>query len=273
MSLLLVVATLLAAGSEPLVLENPRIRIEADPALFEVTFVGLPGGENFLDTSVEPGAPSGLETVLVPVDIPEDQRFEGPGTLLDRGDDYLVMERPLTEDGTLLMRKDIRLYPGIGRASNTVTVQCGGEDVRRFTVRNTARVPKGSTLRLEKRDCKVLPLAGTDSPFPSVVKSLRYWLIPVPPTSRTENVVLGAYVPRVVQQNGTGSWTRQLLDMPGDAGDIPAGCTFLCLLDDATASYGSALQGAMRPVRPGGSLKFQEVWTVDRRGRSGGGEP
>ena len=51
---------------------------------------------------------------------------------------------------------------------------------------NTVRVPRRSTLRVERSDGTISALAGTESILPAVVKSAKYWLIPVPPTARMQ---------------------------------------------------------------------------------------
>jgi len=174
---------------------------------------------------------------------------------------------PLADAGFVQLKKEIRLEGKEPRARYRVTVLSAGADPLTYAIRNTARVPARTTLQVEKTDGDLRRLAGAGANTPTIAKSMRYWLIPVPPTAPTNDVVLGAFVPVVEHKNGWGVWTRRILAMPADEKEAPHGCTFLCLLDDKTRSYAASLQGAQAAVDVTHPAVFEEEWSLKKRGR------
>lgn len=261
---------------EPVVLDNGSIRVEFDPQVFSVRFVGLPGGSNYLEplfVSHEdkkgPGwvDPGGLVTDLIPLQGHDASLRRGPGEIVEQRKDYVAALGPLSGETGLRVKKEIALDPIEAKARFTVTVTVAGPKPAAFSIRNTARVARGSTLRVEKADGTIRALAGTTNIFPAVVNSNLFWLVPVPPTAPMKNVVLGAFVPRIVHVGNQGIWRRRIVSAPEQAKLAPNESTFLCLLDDTTRSYGAALQGAVAPIEPCCPLVFEEEWTISKRGK------
>jgi len=277
-SVILALVTILGAPglNDPIVLQNRGIRVEVDPDLFTVTHIGTPRGVNFLRplpvtkaerTGVGWVEAGGLHTDLIPYEGSDPALRRGPAEVVEHTPNRVVLIGPPSKSTPVRLKKEIRIYPGYAKASMTVTVEAVGNATVRCAVRNTARCGPDTSLRIEKSDGAIRPLAGTASPFPSVVKSRRYWIIPIPPTTETSGVVLGAFVPKVTHQNKSGTLTRRILTMPAGSGSVPNRCTFLCLLDDETRCYTSALQGATLEIRPGAPAVFKEEWTIKKRGR------
>lgn len=274
-TVVLLVAAFAAEMPSPIVLDNGRIRVEVEPRLFSVRFVGFPGGINFLDVRDIPEGDlessdwvemKGLYADLIPYEASDPAIRRGPATVLEQTADHVVMIGPQAGQAPVRIRKAVRLYPGQAKASYSVEIENAGSEAVRYTVRNSAHVPQGDTLRSDKTDDRIRPLAGTASLAPAVVNSMRWWLIPVPPTSELKGVVLGAFVPKVTQENKDGTWTRRIVTNPSKPADVPEGCTFICLLDDPSRNYVSALQGGRTVAPPGGSAKFTEVWSLEKRG-------
>jgi hypothetical protein len=182
---------------------------------------------------------------------------------------HVAMLGPPAEEAGVRIKKEVRLHALEPRATYAVTLTNISEAPQTYALRNFTRVPYRSTLRIRRRDGKIAALAGTEELAPAVVKSLEYWLIPVPPTTSEalplQNVVLGAFVPRVEIRNRSGVWTRRIAQPPVKA-EAPQGATFLCLLDDPTRSYACILQSASTELEPGGSMTFTEEWRFDVRG-------
>lgn len=262
-------------AAEPLSLDNGHIRIEVVPELFAVTYLGVPGGENCLEVltvsddlvqGTEWVDVGGLQTDLVGLERDAALR-RGPATVTERSEEHLVLEGPVSEATGLRVRKAIHLYPGQAKARYEVVVSGGKEGGREVAVRNVARLQPPATLRVDRLNDSIQILTGGDALAPYVVNSRKYWLIPVPPTSDTRNVIVGAYVSTVVLENRTGLWERRIVSMPPSARRVPQECTFLCLLDDRTRSYGQVLQGEQGVPSEVAPLKFVEVWTLEPRHR------
>ena len=257
----------LAAG--PVVLDNGGIRVEVDPRVFSVRFVGAPGGVNFVEPlHIDPARYSdaswldsgGLQTDLVPLQSQDAAIRRGPAEVAEQTPHSIVMLGPVSSTLNARLRKEVRLVDGEPRATFKVTILPTMQDFISCAIRNTVRVPKHTTLRIEKADGTMRVLTGAKGIAPSVVKSMRYWLIPVPPTAPTHNVVLGAFVPKVAHHNQSGTWIRRIIEMPPDKAAAPNEATFVCLLDDTAHAYGASLQGAW------GTSTLTEEWTLKVRG-------
>jgi len=270
----LIASCIIAAAS--LVLDNGAVRVEVDPSLFSVRFIGMPGGTNFLEPLFvnETGRrgkdwldPGGLVTDLIPCEARDAALRRGPAEVVVHDGQSLVLIGPPSEQMPLRLKKEIRLMGTEARVVFRVTVLSTSPEPLPLALRNTARLPHGVTLHVNKSDATIRSLADTDSIFPAVVKSSRYWLIPVPPAGPVDHVLLGAFVPELACQGNGGTWIRRIENMPADGQTVPQESTFLCILDNETRSYGAALQCARVPVDAGRPLVFTEEWTFEKRGK------
>ena len=261
--------------ADPMAIENGGIRIEVDPHLFVVCYVGIPGGENFLEAPVpEEDAKEGSEqtwvstggihTDLIPYPGQDPSLRRGPAEVVEHSKDHIVLLGPFSRESKIRFKKEIRIYPGQAKASFTVTAITTQPTSRRMAIRNTVRVPRESEVWVYKMDGNMRLLAGAESALGSVNESNLYWVLPVPPKTKMEGVVLGAFVPRIVHHNSSGAWTRRIIDAPGQEWNVPYGCTFICLMDDKTETYASALQGEAGGLCMDDSLVLREVWTIEK---------
>jgi hypothetical protein len=273
MNILLAVLSMTLADA--VVLDNGAIRIEVEPQVFAVRFVGFPGGSNFLDPLyVSPDDrngsawldPGGLVSDVVPIEGHDPALRRGPGEVLEKRTDYLALLGPASSQNGLRIKKEFALDASSAKARYTVSVTVTGPKAASCAVRNTARLANASTLRVEKSDGTIRVLAGADSVLPAVVNSNQYWIIPVPPTAPMKNVVLGAFVSKIVHVNKQGTWTRRIVNPPSDTKAVPSESSFVCLLDSETRSFGAAFQGATTPLEPCCALTFEEEWTLEKRG-------
>lgn len=259
----------------PVLLDNGHIRIEVSPEDFQVLFVGIPNGINFLDVvSVETDNP-GEHTVhqeafcsdVLPYKGLDPVLRYGPAVVKELSREHIVTESPFSSMYGVRLRKEIRLYPAQPKASIRVTVLSESDVPMDMAVRNTARLPQDTTIRIEKKGDTMKVLAGADTLAPWVVNSVRYWLVPIPPTSRADEVILGAFTEEVELENETGVWVRRILDMPREADTLPQQNSFLCLLDEKTHTYAGVLQSPWFPCSKTAPLDFREVWTIKKRGK------
>jgi hypothetical protein len=273
---LLFITCCILAETDPITLDNGAIRVVVDPDLFSVNFVGCSGGKNFVEplpVSPEVRArtgwvdPGGLQTDVIPYTASDAAIRRGPAKVIEQRADYVAMLGPPSESTGMRIKKEVQLVGREPTARFRVSAMRVTGEVTETTIRNTVRLPRGSTVRLMREDGEIHVLAGADSVAPAVVKSRTYWLIPVPPTASMNGVILGAFVPRLMVVNASGTWTRRLVNMPGTADDVPNGSTFLCVLDDASGTYGAALQGSAEKTAKEDLLVLEEEWTVERRGR------
>ena len=257
-------------------LDNGVIRIEVEARLFAVRFVGFADKPNFVspiavEAAVAEGKEwadaGGLQTDLVPYAEKDAAVRRGPAEVLEYRSDYIAMLGPPSELSGIRLKKEIQLDDDAPRAHFRVTAQCVGADPAKVALRNTVRLAAKSTVRLERTDGDVRILAGGDAIAPAVVKSRRYWLIPIPPTRETRGVILGTFGPRMIVANDAGTWTRILIDPPKVKSEVPNESTFLCVLDSPTDSYGAALQGKLTELKPGEFMTIEEVWEFTKRGK------
>jgi hypothetical protein len=272
---LLFITCCILAETDPITLDNGAIRVVADPELFAVTYVACSGGKNFVEPlPVNPqdraGAdwvdPGGLQTDVIPYLARDAAIRRGPAKVIEQRADYVALLGPPSESTGMRIKKEVQLVGREPTARFRVSAMRVSGEATEAAIRNTVRLPRGSTVRLMREDGEIHVLAGADSIAPAVVKSRTFWLIPVPPTAPMDGVILGAFVPRLMVVNESGTWTRRLVNMPGDADDVPNASTFLCVLDDASGTYGAALQGSAEKTAME-VLVLEEEWTVEQRGR------
>ncbi len=259
----------------PIILENSAIRIEVDPQLFSVQFAGFPGGANFMERLlVEEEAragsgwvdPGGLVTDVFPAPEREAVLRRGPASVEFQDAHSVILLGPVSEKLGVRMKKELRLEGDEAKARYTVTLLAQSQESKRYSVRNTVRVPLRSTIRVEKEKTEILPLAGLEKLAPVVVRSMNYWLIPVPPTSSVNKAVLGAAVLSFSLENRSGFWKRTIEKATAEDATPDNATPFFCVLDDATRSYGAALQSASQDVSLGAPLVFTESWEFVHRG-------
>jgi hypothetical protein len=258
----------------PLVLENEAIRVEVEPKVFSLRFVGFPGGLNFLEALplsekaleqkdwLDPG---GLVSDLLPMKERDAALRRGPASVLEHSKTRIVLLGPLSEATGLRLKKELHLYPEAARLRYTVTVLSNRRAPQEVALRNTVRLPAKSTIRTAREAMRLEALAGMETLAPVVVTSNRYWLIPIPPAGRAKGAVIGGTVGAMSIQNPSGLWKRSAkVDLKEDL-QWPAGGPFLCVLDDPSRSYGVALQSPLWKVSTSAPLVFVEEWDFESR--------
>lgn len=264
------------SATDPIELDNGAIRVEVDPALFSVRFVGVPGGANFVaplpvDETVRESEdwvdPGGLQTDVLPYTARDAASRRGPAEIVEQRADYIALLGPPSEQTGMRIKKEVQLLGREPKARFRVTAMRVAGEPGETAIRNTVRLRSGTTIRLLRDEGDVRVLAGADAIAPAVVKSRKYWLIPIPPTSPMDGIVLGVFAPTLIVVNDSGSWTRRLVTMPEEAKGTPHEATVLCVLDDASGSYGAALQGKLETVANDRVQVLEEEWTVESRGR------
>lgn len=276
MALSVALAHALATPATPLVLENNALRIEVDPQVFAVRFVGAPGGANFLDPQYLSDAqrqgtewldPGGLTTDLVPLEDKDPALRRGPAEVILQEPLRLILLGAESPAMGLRLKKEIRLDPREATAHYIVTALSSRADGPTVALRNTARLPLRSTVRVPRKDTPFAPIPPNDQVPWVLVKSVDFWLVPIPPTARVAPLVLGGMAHAVDVQTDAGVWTRRITRPPTEATRVPGGATALIVLDDTTRSYGASLQGEQALLTGATPLQLTEVWTLHPRGR------
>jgi hypothetical protein len=266
-------AVLLAAS--PVVLDNARIRVEIDPELFSIRFVGAPGGRNFLEPlfveentrrSGDWADPGGLVTDVLGLEERDAALRRGPAVVADQSAVHVLLIGPESRTTGLRLKKEITLAPDTAAARLTCSLLSNRPEAQRLALRNMVRVAPGATIRLPRRAGDLRSLSGAPATAPLVVKSMLYWLMPVPPTSPVRETLLGSESASVELQSENGVWTRRSAAMASPEA-FPKGQQSLALLDDATKSYGLALQSPEQEVSLAHPLVWTEEWTFDARGK------
>jgi len=261
-----------AVSAEPIALDNGAIRVEVDPAVFSVRFVGRPGGRNLLDPAYisyaerNGGAwldPGGLVTDVIPLETQDAALRRGPAEVIDQDADSVVLLGAVSETLGLRLRKEIRLEGAAPRARFTVTLLPTSPTPRTAALRNTARVPLGSVLRGDGEASIIRPFSGTDSTSGLVATAGSGWRIAVPPRTAAREVILGAFVPEAALELRDAVWRRRIAEMPAEESAAPYHSTFLCVLDDTSRVYGAVLQSALVEVSAASPLVFTEEWRLE----------
>jgi hypothetical protein len=267
---------LAACAANPIVLENGAVRVEVDPDLFSIQFIGLPGGRNFFEpvhiSDVDHAGkdwldPGGLVTDLVPLEQRDAAIRRGPAEVVARDDHSVVLLGPESPALHIRLKKELKLLGSEAKLRYIVTALGTSAETQKFALRNTARVPIPATLRVRRADATIRALSGAKAPGPAVVRSNVFWLIPVPPTQRFDKLVLGAESLEVGVQNNDGVLTRRIVSPNIDPKTAPYEATFVCILDDVTRSYGAALQSSVAEIDATTVLTLAEEWTIEKRGK------
>lgn len=88
------------SAQEIITLENGPLRIEIDPAVFNVRFVGFPGGKNFVEPHFieerdRSGSmwldPGGVTTDLIPMEEEDAALRRGPAEVVEASDRHVVL--------------------------------------------------------------------------------------------------------------------------------------------------------------------------------------
>ncbi len=93
------------------------------------------------------------------------------------------------------------------------------------------------------------------------LESMRFWQIPVPPTSPTRDTLLCATSFTLDQESRGGNWQRRV-SVLNEGKEFEAGGNLIILIDDATRSYGAALQSPRQEVSAAAPLTFMERWEL-----------
>ena len=259
-----------SVAPEDIVLTNGLVEVTVSPRLFTVLGLRTLEGAHWVGVTalsqqeragkdwVDPG---GITTDIIPF-VQDAAVRRGPGTVVSHEDLSLVMEGPVSEELGLRLRKEVRLASASPVVTYTVTAVSTVETPRKLALRNTARLVPRVTLRIDKRDGSLRALGEDQKPGLAVVNSLRWWMVPIPPTGEVKQLVLGAYVPKVTLRRGREEWGRRLLPLPADKTAVPNLSTLVCVLDTATESYGAAFQGATQTLTRETPVTLVEEWTL-----------
>lgn len=272
-SCMLLAGALLSALSGPVALDNGKIRIELEPRTFSIQFIGTPGGDNFLEpihlTATElDGAgwiePGGLTTDVLPA-RPEDAVLRrGPAEVVEQRDDYVLLLGPEQPDLHWRVKKEIQLARDTAELTYKVTVLSSLKDERDVRIRNTARMAWIGSLNVPVAPGRLTLVRGS---FAGMVDLLNDhetdFKIPLLPPVDRERAVLASPSAEVSHETPSGTWTRRIeiysaLAEEGAENQI----RMMALLDDASHSYQSALEGAQSGVNVGAPLVVIEHWKV-----------
>lgn len=263
----------LSAG--PVIVQNDTIRVEVDPQLFCIRFVGYVGDRNWVEPRFVPEAErdasvwadaGGLYTEIVPEGERDPALRRGPASIVSSDEHGVVLLGPESASSHLQVKKEIRVADIGGRAMYIVTVLSSSNESRKVSVRNSVCLPQGGTLSLSCGDGPLKPLSKSVNVFEIASKSMEHWLIPVPCSGQVAGVTLGSVATQVTFQTAQGTWSRSLSDATAPKERFPEESSFRCFLDDASRSYVSSLQGLLREVNAGSPVVLTEEWNFSRRG-------
>jgi len=265
----MLVASALCTAS-PIVLATRLRRVEVEPDLFAIRYVGLAGGRNLVETlPVTQGDrrggewidAGGLVTVVLPGEGEEGLLRLGPSEILNITERSVVLLGPESPEGGLRLRKELVLEEGELRARFTTVLLSSKVEPSTARIRNTLRLPQNCVLRIHHRGGIIRSLLGAPMPQSVNAISTDCTAVTIPPRSHTEKALLGALASDVEIVSGGVKWTRRLLEETGQS-EVADATTCICVLDDMTRTYAVSLQGAESSVQAGISLTLTEEWAI-----------
>lgn len=267
--------SLLACGAfseEPYVLDNGQVRVEIDPALFAIRFVGLSGGDNFLElvyvSELERQgsgwvACGGLVTDVVPLEAPSPLLRRGPAEVVYLSERSVLLVGPEDPALGLRLEKEIALEKDAPRVRYTVRVLTTRPESRQVAVRNIARIPIGSKIQFCQADQKAFTLTGIASLEAVAELSGIDWVVSMPPKGLAgEGAITAPGTETSLTVNGV-TWHRQFA--PASETDIPS--VVQGVFDVAHYAYQHAVQSQAGTLEMGTPFAFTELWFFDRAGK------
>jgi hypothetical protein len=272
-SCLLLAGLLTTALGAPLALDNGKIRIELEPRTFSVRFIGLPGGNNFLEpahlTQTELAGtgwldPGGLFTDVLPVHTDDAALRRGPAEVLERRDDYVLLLGPEHPVSRWRVKKEVQLVHDAAELTYKVTVLSSLKEERDIRIRTTARLDWSGALIVPVAPGRMSLVRGA---YQDVLSLLEFpeetYTVPLRSKKLRTRAVLSSASPEVTMTTDFGKWKRRLeirsaLPEPEAENRI----RMLALLDDPSHTYESALEGAQSGTNVGSPFVVVEHWSV-----------
>jgi hypothetical protein len=272
-SWLLLAGLLSATVGAPLALDNGKIRIELEPRTFSVRFIGLPGGNNFLEpahlTQTELAGtgwldPGGLFTDVLPVRTEDAVLRRGPAEVVEQRDDYVLLLGPEHPESRWRVKKEIQLARDAAELTYKVTVLSSLKEERDVRIRTTARLDWSGALVVPVAPGRMSLVRGS---FEDVSDLLELpeetYTVPLRSRQLRTRAVLSSASPDVTMTMDFGVWKRRLeirSALPDP--DAENRIRMLALLDDPSHTYEAALEGAQSGTNVGSPLVVVEHWSV-----------
>lgn len=260
--------------TDPIVLDNGKIRIELEAELFAVQFVGIPGGKNFVeplhvDQSGRKGIhwvnPGGAYVELVPPRGLDAAIMRGPAIVIEQRKDYVALLGPVSPTLGVRLRKEVRLEPDAPRAKFTVTVMGMSPNPCDAALRHVVRMPHNMRFMVEKSAGSFRVLSGASDKDSPVESAGEFWALPTPTGKREKSIVLGALADAAVHVNADGlRWHRRLPNKPEAPTDLPEGVSIWCKFGNGTSDYLAAMQGPQQMVTQAAPLVYVEMWSIEQ---------
>lgn len=272
-SCLLLACALSSALSAPLSLDNGKIRIELESRTFSVRFIGLPGGNNFLEpahlTATQLAGtgwldPGGLVTDVLPVRTEDAVLRRGPAEVVEQRDDYVLLLGPEHPESHWRVKKEVQLARDSAELTYKVTVLSSLKEERDIRIRTTARLDWSGALVIPVEPGRMSLVRGA---FEEVLELLEFpeesYTVPLRSRQLRTRAVLSSASPEVTMTTDFGVWKRRLeirsaLPDPEAENRI----RMLALLDDPSHTYEAALEGAQSGTNVGSPLVVVEHWSV-----------
>jgi hypothetical protein len=272
LGVLILLHTLLGAP-EVLALDNGAIRIEIEPELFAVRFIGKPGGENFLDpiyvrdtvrNSEGVAESGGLTTIVEPMGLRAAVLSRGPARLIDSGPYHVVLIGPVAEESGLRIRKDIRIDPKEPKAWYTVTVLFLKKEPVELSVVNSATIPMGTTVSTREPEGASLH-ALEDALGALEVEAVGGGVVFVPPSLRVAGRKgrWGGSAGGAAFKNPNGIWVRKIDGPLLDAQAYNDEAPLVFSINDKAMRYAVEMRSPRTSVDSATPLILREMWQLE----------
>lgn len=263
-------------GAAGVILENDALRLEVDPRTYSIRYLGQPGGPNFVDPLYltdrqrnERGLvyPGGVMTDVLPVREADAVLRRGPAEVIVHRADYLLLTGPKSEGSDLQVKKEYRLHGDAPRITYRLSVLSTRKEERSVSIRVTAQIPWGASLRLPRSPEGGLQLLR--GAFPGytdfVARSGPDYRIDLGRREGRDHAVLQTLGGPTSVETRFGVWTRSArMHSAGD--DRASPVRIMALVDDASFTSQIALESTQAGVNVGAPLVYEEQWTLHPAG-------
>lgn len=220
MQILLALYGALILQGAPIILDNGAIRVEIDPTVFAVRFIGVPGGENFLvPRYVQPAVQrngsladaGGLGADLQPMDAPDPAIVRGPAEVVEVSDRFVALLGAPSDGMGIRIKKEIRLHERAPEAWYTVTAMSSSQVPVRFSLRSYADIAQDLTLILPKGEKEPRVLTGLGPISEIVAGDGPAWRISIPPPRNFDETAVAFDLVEFTVEGDRGRWVRRML--------------------------------------------------------------
>ena len=272
MKILLALFGALFLQGAPIILDNGAIRVEVDPTVFAVRFIGVPGGENFLvpryvQRNVQRNGSladaGGLRADLRPMDTPDPAILRGPAEIVEVTDRFVALLGAPSDAAGIRIKKEIRLHERAPEAWYTVTAMSSSQVPVRLSLRSYADIAQDLALILPKGEKEPKMLTGRHPISEIVAGDGPVWRISVPPPRNFDETTLAFDLVEYTVEGDRGRWVRRMLASSERKSAESESWPFLFVSTHRQQRYQAIFQTPVLDLNVATPITIREHWIVE----------